>query len=118
MIVFVIVVIYLKIPYTLLELVASVLHILEEVETGTARTQQYARTRLSHLEAFVNTVLHALHVSNRNAEAVESSMQLRVIDTEEHQADTLFSHQIEDVGIVVALVLTTQNQYRRLLHAL
>lgn len=57
--------------HVLLELLASVFHILEEVKTGAAWAEQYCRSWSCHLEAFIDTVLHALDIDNRQSERVE-----------------------------------------------
>ena len=66
----------LQILHALLELLATILHVLEEVETCATRTEKHATAWLSHLVTLVHTVLHALDIGNRNTEVVECSMKL------------------------------------------
>ena len=44
-------------------------------------------------------------------------MEFGVIHTEENQSDALFLHEVEDVRIIIAFVLSSQNQHGWLFHA-
>ena len=55
----------------MLELLASVFHILEQVEGGTAGAEQDGHARLCHLIAGLDTILHGVSVANGNAQCIE-----------------------------------------------
>ena len=79
-----------------LELVAAVLHVLEEVEAGTAGAQQYRVARLCHARTGCHTVFHATCVLDGESQAIESSVELGIVDTQEHQCSALLLHQWDD----------------------
>lgn len=106
-----------QILHAFLELFTPVFHVFEQVEAGAARTQQHCAAGLSHLETLIDTVLHALHVGDGKAETIEGSMKLRIIHSQEDEADALLADQVEDFRIVIALVLPPKNEDNRCAHA-
>ena len=101
-----------------LELLAAVLHVLEEVEAGAAWAQQYGVAWLGQLLAGSHAVFHAVGVANRNAQGVEVVVQLLVVGSEIYDTCTLLLYQVLDLVIIVALVLTTDDEDGRGCHAL
>ena len=101
-----------------LELLTSALHILEEVEAGAARTEQHGVAGFCKLVAGSHTVLHRVSIAYLHALVVEEVVQLCVVGTEEYECLTLLLHKVEYLVIVVALVLTTDDEDSRCLHAL
>ena len=49
-------------------------------------------------------------VAHGDAERVEVLVQLGVVGAKVHQPDTLLLHQVEDVVIIVAFVLASQDE--------
>ena len=102
----------------LLELSSTILHILEEVETSAARTQENGVAWLSKFVASFHAVLHIVCIANRQTELVEVVVQLLVISTKVNDSLTLLLYEVEDVVIVVAFVLSPEDKDSRSLHAL
>ena len=104
--------------YKCLELLATILHVLKEVEASTAWTQQYGVAWLCKLLAGCYTILHAVGIAYRDAEFVEIVMQLLVVCAEIYDAHALLFHQVFDLVVIIALVLAAYDEDSWGLHAL
>ncbi len=65
-----------------LELLASIFHVLEEVEACAAWAQEYGVARLCQFLAGCHAILHAVGVADRDAECVKVVVQLLVVSSQ------------------------------------
>ena len=100
---------YLETFDILAELLASILHILEEVEAGTAWTEQYGVTFLCHFMTSLNAILHGMCVGFRHIEVIEGCMKLAVVCSEIYYSCAFLSHELMDGGVIITLILASYN---------
>jgi hypothetical protein len=92
------------------ELITTIFIVTEEVETGTAGGKQNGITRSSGTASGVNGLEHGTGIKGARDEFVEGLVKLLVIDAQEDEGVRLVGDERRDVGIVVALVSTTENE--------
>jgi len=105
-----------------LELLSSVLHVLEQVEACAAWAQQNGVTGLGQFAACFHAVGHGMGVSYLDAfflcNVVEEAMQFGVVGSQVNQCTAFVQHQILDFCVVIAFVLPADDEYGGGVHAL
>ena len=102
----------------MLKLLATVLHVMEEVETGAAGRKQNRVAGTGHVVTCLHAILHVVRVAYGNAQLIEEVVELRVVGTKVNQSHALLLNQLFDSVIVIAFVLTAKDEDDRCAHAL
>ena len=69
-----------------LELLATVFHVLEQVEAGAAWAEQYGVAWFCQLLAGCHAVFHAVGIAHRDAQRIEVVVQLLVVGAQIYDA--------------------------------
>lgn len=87
-----------------LKLIAAITHIAEEIEAGTARTQQDGVARFCGSDASCYAIFHTMRIADREIKVGKEVLQFAIVRPKEYEGAALFPYEWCYFVIVIALV--------------